>query len=127
MDYESERSTKLGCWNGVANLTPAIEGWKFTEATPDFEIDPQTCDFIISSGMGEDCPQEMREFWRKEIPANYRGDDGRKRARMCAVNLRDRDGLYGRLFDVKCPVLWMHVSTRLPAFSAVWDIGARPD
>ena len=39
---------------------------------------------------------------------NYAGDDGRKRLRMCAINLRDRDGLHARLDSVTCPVLWMH-------------------
>ena len=28
---------------------------------------------------------------------------------MAAINLRDRDGLHGRLFDIKCPVMWLHV------------------
>lgn len=27
---------------------------------------------------------------------------------MAAINLRDRDGLPGRLFDVRCPVMWHH-------------------
>jgi pimeloyl-ACP methyl ester carboxylesterase len=27
---------------------------------------------------------------------------------MCAINLRDRDGLYGRLDYVRCPVAWAH-------------------
>lgn len=27
---------------------------------------------------------------------------------MAAINLAERDGLHGRLFDVKCPVLWLH-------------------
>ena len=30
---------------------------------------------------------------------------------MAAINLRDRDGLHGRLFDVRCPVMWLHVSS----------------
>lgn len=29
---------------------------------------------------------------------------------MAAINLRERDGLHGRLFDVTCPVMWLHVS-----------------
>lgn len=29
---------------------------------------------------------------------------------MAAINLRERDGLHGRLFDVRCPVMWLHVS-----------------
>lgn len=27
---------------------------------------------------------------------------------MATINLRDRDGLHGRLADVKCAVLWLH-------------------
>ena len=27
---------------------------------------------------------------------------------MAAINLRERDGLHSRLFDVRCPVLWLH-------------------
>ena len=27
---------------------------------------------------------------------------------MAAINLRERDGLHGRLFDVTCPVMWLH-------------------
>ena len=46
----------------------------------------------------------------KTIKSNYQGDDGRRRARMAAINLRERDGLLGRLFDVRCPVMWLHVS-----------------
>ncbi|KAK5109591.1 hypothetical protein LTR16_005749, partial [Cryomyces antarcticus] len=42
------------------------------------------------------------------IKSNYKGDDGRRRARMAAINLRERDGLHGRLFDIRCPVLWLH-------------------
>ena len=41
----------------------------------------------------------------------YRGDVGRKTLRMGVVSMRDRDGLHGRLEFVRCPVLWMHVST----------------
>jgi len=56
----------------------------------------------------------VREFWRATIKENYRGDDGRRRIRMAAINLRDRDGLHGRLADVRCPVMWLHVSIILP-------------
>jgi pimeloyl-ACP methyl ester carboxylesterase len=44
----------------------------------------------------------------KEIQGNYQGDDGRRRARMAAINLSERDGLHSRLFDVRCPVMWLH-------------------
>ena len=45
-----------------------------------------------------------------ELTCEIMIDDGRRRARMAAINLRERDGLHGRLFDVKCPVMWLHVS-----------------
>jgi pimeloyl-ACP methyl ester carboxylesterase len=38
---------------------------------------------------------------------NYTGDAGRQRLRTISVNLRDRDGLHGRLDKVRCPVLWL--------------------
>ena len=110
MDYESERTRKLGCWDGVAACTGPIDKWTTKSATPDFQPDLDYCDFLIDIGFGKNCPQETREFWRKTIQANYQGDDGRRRARMAAINLRERDGLHGRLFDVKCPVMWLHVS-----------------
>ncbi len=38
---------------------------------------------------------------------NYTGDAGRQRLQTITVNLRDRDGLHGRLNKVRCPVLWL--------------------
>ncbi|KAK5214138.1 hypothetical protein LTR41_000330 [Exophiala xenobiotica] len=108
MDYESERTRKLGCWDGVAACTGPIDKWTTASATPNFQPDLDYCDFLIDIGFGKNCPSETRDFWRKTIQANYQGDDGRRRARMAAINLRERDGLHGRLFDVKCPVMWLH-------------------
>lgn len=110
MDYESERTRQLGCWDGVSDVTGPVDQWTSKTPTPDFEPAVEYSDFLIDIGFGKDCPKETRDFWRKEIAANYRGDDGRRRARMAAINLRDRDGLHGRLFDIKCPVMWLHVS-----------------
>lgn len=108
MDYESERTRKLGCWDGADACTGPINEWTTKETTPSFEPSEDYCNFLIDIGFGKDCPKETRDFWVKEIKANYQGDDGRERARMAAINLRERDGLHGRLFDVKCPVLWLH-------------------
>lgn len=110
MDYESERSRKLGCWNGVEAASGPIKLWTVsgTDTTPDFEPDDGYCEFLIASGFGKSASKGAKDFWTKAIKANYRGDDGRKRARMAAINLRDRDGLHGRLSDVRCPVLWLH-------------------
>ena len=113
MDYESERTRKLGCWDGFAACTGPINAWTTNEPTPSFEPDLDYCNFLIDIGFGKNCAEELRRFWQKTIQANYQGDDGRRRARMAAINLRERDGLHGRLWDVKCPVMWLHVS--LPA------------
>lgn len=109
MDYESERTRKLGCWDGVEACTGPINEWTANQAAPD-DWTPTTeyADFLIDIGFGKNCNKETRGFWRDEIKANYKGDDGRKRARMAAINLRERDGLHGRLWDVRCPVLWLH-------------------
>jgi hypothetical protein len=110
MDFESERTRKLGCWDGAAACTGHIDKWTTTVPTPDFEPDTDFCDFLIDIGFGKNCPDEVRSYWQKMIKSNYQGDDGRRRARMAAINLRERDGLHGRLFDIKCPVMWLHVS-----------------
>lgn len=108
MDYESKRTVELGCWDGVAACTAPIDLWTSATPVPDFEPHTEFCDFLIDIGFGADCEASVREYWRKAIKASYQGEDGRKRARMAAINLRERDGLHGRLFDIRCPVLWLH-------------------
>ncbi|KAI7687762.1 hypothetical protein KC353_g20101, partial [Hortaea werneckii] len=108
MDYESERTRKLGCWDAPTGLTPTINACTTNSATPDFEPGDDYCNFLIDTGFGKDCAEEARRYWINEIKANYRGDEGRRRMRMAAINLKERDGLHSRLFDVRCPVLWLH-------------------
>lgn len=108
LDFESSNTRELGCWNAPEDLTPVINRWTSDRPVPDFKPGNEFADFLIDIGFGKHCAQDNRDFWRKEIAANYAGEDGRKRARMATINLRDRDGLHGRLSDVKCPVLWLH-------------------
>ncbi|KAI4178066.1 MAG: hypothetical protein L6R41_008543 [Letrouitia leprolyta] len=108
LDYESERTRSLGCWNGPSLLSDSIDAWTSKTPTPDFELEDEYCNFLIDIGFGKNCDQTVRDFWVKTIKSNYRGDEGRRRARMAAINLKERDGLLGRLFDVKCPVMWLH-------------------
>jgi pimeloyl-ACP methyl ester carboxylesterase len=109
LDSETERTRSLNCWDAPSLLTPSIEKWTSKQPTPHFEPDQEYCDFLIDIGFGkDDCPADVRDFWRKTIRENYLGDDGRRRIRMAAINLRDRDGLHPRLFDVQCPVMWLH-------------------
>ena len=121
MDFESERTRKLGCWDGVAACTGPINNWTSTKPIPDFEPEDSFCNFLIDIGFGKDCDSSVRDFWLKTIKSNYRGDAGRKRARMAAINLRERDGLHGRLSDVVCPVMWLHVSSGVSFVARIVD------
>jgi len=108
LNNENPQTVALGCWDGPALLKDNISAWTTNTPTPDFEPPTDYCDFLIDIGFGKNCPSETRDFWRKTIKENYRGDAGRRRIRMAAINLAERDGLHSRLSDVKCPVLWLH-------------------
>lgn len=109
-------STVLTSFIAPKDLTGMIDSLTTNDTTTDFEMPQANADFLIDIGFGKGVSKEDREFWRKEIKHHYSGDDGRKRARMAAINLRDRDGLHGRLFDIRCPVLWLH-GTADPVYS----------
>lgn len=98
----------MGCWDGPALLRDSIQAWTSNENTPNFEPTTEYCDFLIDIGFGKDVDQQTRKFWQDTIKSNYQGDDGRRRIRMAAINLSERDGLHSRLSDVRCPVLWLH-------------------
>src|SRR5687767_1781165 len=107
MDFESQRSRDLGCWDGVEFCTPAIDALAAT-VSDDWAIPVELVDAVLAEGFGEDVPAEDRAFWHETHQKNYAGDAGRERLRVSSINLRDRDGLHGRLDSVRCPVLWMH-------------------
>jgi pimeloyl-ACP methyl ester carboxylesterase len=107
MDYESQRSRDLGCWDGISFCTPAIDALA-EDVGEDWVVPVELVDAVLTEGFGEDVPPEERTFWHAEHQQNYAGDAGRKRLRISSINLRDRDGLHGRLDSVRCPVLWMH-------------------
>ncbi|MBC7373936.1 MAG: alpha/beta hydrolase [Frankiales bacterium] len=115
MDDESQRSRDLGCWDGVAFCTPAIDALA-ASVGEDWVIPTELVDATLKEGLGEQVSSAERAFWHTEYQKNYKGDAGRQRLRMCAINLRDRDGLHGRLDSVVCPVLWMH-GTADPVYS----------
>lgn len=108
MDAETARTRELGCWDGIDACTGPINNWTTNKDTPHFEPDDEFCNFLIDIGFGKNCDKSVRDFWTKTIKSNYQGDEGRRRARMAAINLRERDTLHGRLFDVRCPVMWLH-------------------
>lgn len=106
MDYESQRSRDLGCWDGHDFTTPAIDA--LAESVGDDWVVPvDLVDAVLGAGFGEDVPDDERAFWRATHQRNYTGDAGRRRLRLATINLRDRDGLHARLDGVRCPVLWL--------------------
>lgn len=106
MDYESQRSRDLGCWDGIEFCTPAIDALA-ERVGDDWVIPDEFVDAVLEAGLGADVGPAERSFWRTTHQQNYAGDAGRQRLRISTVNLRDRDGLHGRLDSVRCPVLWM--------------------
>ncbi|KAJ5642914.1 uncharacterized protein N7484_005421 [Penicillium longicatenatum] len=108
MDSESDRSRKLDCWDGLKVVSDFVNQWTVSKPVPNFEPGDDYCDALIGVGFNE-CSAEVHDFWRDSIKSNYRGEDGRKRLRMAAINLAERGSMHLRLADVRCPVLWLHV------------------
>jgi pimeloyl-ACP methyl ester carboxylesterase len=106
MDYESQRSRDLGCWDGIEFCTPAIDALA-EPVGENWVIPTELVDAVLAEGLGEEVDSATRSFWHGEHQRNYTGDAGRQRLRTISVNLRDRDGLHGRLDKVRCPVLWL--------------------
>jgi len=107
MDYESQSSRDRGCWDGIEFTSGSIDALA-EPVDQDWVVAGEFVDAVLAAGLGEDVSAEERQFWHATMQKHYAGDDGRRRLRMCAINLRDRDGLHGRLDGVKCPVLWIH-------------------
>jgi pimeloyl-ACP methyl ester carboxylesterase len=108
MSSESPHSLELGCWDACSALSPYIDAWATPSAMRIFEPDASFIASQIASGFGKDASQPDKDFWSVTMKKNWSGEEGRKRARMAAICLRDRDSLRARLGDVKCPVLWLH-------------------
>ncbi|MGP3943710.1 alpha/beta fold hydrolase [Streptomyces sp. 6N106] len=106
MDFESPRSRKLGCWDGDGFCTPVIDELA-DPVGEDWVVSERFMDDTFDAAMGG-LSAEEREFWLTQYRENYSGEAGRQRLRLATVNLRDRDGLHGRLDDVRSPVLWLH-------------------
>jgi pimeloyl-ACP methyl ester carboxylesterase len=115
MDFESPRSRDLGCWDGIAFCTPAIDALA-EPVDDDWVIPVELVDAVLAEGFGPDVGDEERAFWHATHQRNYSGDAGRRRLRTSSINLRDRDGLHGRLDEVRCPVLWLQ-GTADPVYS----------
>ena len=111
MDYESPRSRELGCWDGAQVASSLVQLGTTQTPVPDFEPEDGYCGFLMEIGYGKTCPPELRDKWAGILKNTYRGDDGKRRMCMAAINLATRDGLHARLPFVKSPVRWLQVCT----------------
>ncbi|KAL3418135.1 hypothetical protein PVAG01_09850 [Phlyctema vagabunda] len=114
MDYESAASREDGCWDAAPVLIPWIEKWTSTTPTPDWVVEDEWCGMIGSIGFGASTTDETTTFWTSILKDVYSGDEGRKKVRMAAICLLDRDGLRIRIQDIKCPVRWLQGTEDLP-------------
>ncbi|KAJ5179278.1 hypothetical protein N7492_002488 [Penicillium capsulatum] len=102
MDSESEHSRQLGCWDGPTIVSSFVDQWTNMASTPDFEPDNVSCDALIAVGFNG-CSSADRDLWRSLIKSNYRGEEGRQRIRMAAINLAERGGLHLRFEGYPLP------------------------
>lgn len=109
MDSESPESREKGCWDPAPIIKPFIEKWTSATPTPDFVIDDVWQGMVASLGFSGQVSAETVEFWKATVRDVYKGDEGRRKVRMAAINLLERDGLLLRLGDIKCPVYWLQV------------------
>lgn len=107
MDYENARTEALGCWNAYNACTPVVDALS-EPLGDDWVVDGGFTDFILSAGIGGPSSETQRQHWHQVHRENYSGDAARRRLLMASINLRDRDGLHGRLRYITYPVLWMH-------------------
>ena len=115
MDFESQRSRDLGCWDGIAFCTPAIDALA-TPVGDDWVIPTELVDAVLQEGLGDDVSPEERASGTRPTSRTTPATRAAQRLRISSINLRDRDGLHGRLDSVRCPVLCMH-GTADPVYS----------
>lgn len=114
MDAETPETQTKGCWDPVPLLKPFADAWTSETPTPDFVVDDTWCGMVASFGFGSHATYASTEFWTSMLKRVYRGDEGRKKARMAVLCLLSRDGITLRLGDVQCPVYWLQGSDDAP-------------
>ncbi|KAK7191603.1 hypothetical protein DPSP01_004790 [Paraphaeosphaeria sporulosa] len=119
MDAETAETREKGCWDPVPLLYPFAEKWTSAKPTPDFEIDDTWCGMVASFGFGAHATEASTAFWTQVLKDTYKGDEGRKKARMAVLCLLTRDSLNLRLADLTCPVHWLQGSEDAPYGCAV--------
>ncbi|KAF1931222.1 putative alpha/beta hydrolase [Didymella exigua CBS 183.55] len=107
MDAETPETREKGCWDPVPVLNPFAQKWTSAAATPEFKIDDQWCGMVASLGFGAHATEQSTDFWTEVLKETYKGDGGRRKARMAVLCLMLRDSVTLRLGDVTCPVYWL--------------------
>ncbi|OAA55857.1 hypothetical protein SPI_08064 [Niveomyces insectorum RCEF 264] len=109
MDYESEHSRAIGCWDGPGNTAGFVNqaGATAADLDPNFVPGDGYCDFLMHIGFGKHLTPAIRAAWDASLRANYHGPAGQRRIIMAAMALSTRDSLHARLPGVRCPVLWL--------------------
>ncbi|KAI5863692.1 putative alpha/beta hydrolase [Durotheca rogersii] len=107
MDCESSESRQKGSWDPSPFVTPFLEKWRGATATPDFVVDDNWIQPVITLGFGSAATPATVEYWTDSMRRIYSGDNGRRKVRLLTICLAERDGLLYRLGDIKCPIHWL--------------------
>lgn len=89
------------------SLTTTIDKWSSPDAFRLFQPDAKFLEEHVLCHLGPSCSQADQDFWTIVVKKNWCGEDGRKRAHMAAVSLRDHEPLLESLDELKCPILWL--------------------
>jgi microsomal epoxide hydrolase len=114
MEAETTETRSKGCRDPVPLLKPFADAWTSATATPDFIIDDVWCGMVASFGFGSHATDASTKFWTATLKRVYRGNEGRKKARMAVLCLLSRDGITLTLGDVQCPVFWLQGTDDVP-------------
>lgn len=109
MDKEGERAMSLGCWNGPEMTEGIVKETANTEsASADYVVSDGIVQAILDASFGSKLDEDAKSTFTASMKKVYSGEAGKKKLRQAVINLRERDGLHGRLSEIKAPVLWIH-------------------
>lgn len=108
MDKEGDRSMGLGCWNATEGSEGIVKETANTDtASADYVVSDGIVEAILGISFGSKLDEEAKSTFSASMKKVYSGEAGKKKLRQAVINLRERDGLHGRLGEIKAPVLWL--------------------
>ena len=84
MDFESQRSRDLGCWDGIEFCTPAIDALA-EPVGDDWVIATELVDAVLQEGLGKNVPPRGAHVLAHHLPEELHR---RRRAQACPDQLR---------------------------------------